>query len=78
MTYQKFAEIRRSLRVSQHQLARRAGVSQGLVSNYECGYTELRPEQVAALQEALRLELAQGAKNAETLVQKLGSHAAIA
>jgi len=78
MTYKKFAEVRRSLRISQHKLARRARLSQGLISNYECGYTELRPEQVASLEEALRLELAQGTKNAESLVRGLGSRSAVA
>ena len=72
MTHKKFSEIRRSLRISQHQLAHRIGISQTLVSNFERGYTELRPEQMAALESALRLELAQAAKGTERLVQTLG------
>jgi|HubBroStandDraft_2_1064218.scaffolds.fasta_scaffold1850358_1 transcriptional regulator with XRE-family HTH domain len=73
MTHKNFAEIRRSLRISQHQLGRRIGISQGLLSNFELGYTELRPKQMAALENALRLELAKAARGAERMVQTLGT-----
>ena len=61
---QKFAATRRSMRVSQGRIARRVGLSQTLISQFEIGNLELRPEQVEQLEDALRQELAQVARDA--------------
>ena len=61
---QRFAATRRSMRVSQGRIARRVGLSQTLISQFEIGNLELRPEQVEQLEDALRQELAQVARDA--------------
>lgn len=74
MTHKKFAEVRRALHISQGRVAKQAGISQGLLSNFELGYVALRPDQVAKLEDALRRELAKSARDADRVAQTLGSY----
>ena len=68
MTNKQFVKTRRSLRLSQGQIARRAGVSQSLVSEFEIGYRTLSAQKIAQLEAALRAEIAQAAKDAEQVL----------
>jgi transcriptional regulator with XRE-family HTH domain len=51
------ATTRRAAGISQGRLARRAGMSQTLLSQFEIGNIALRPEQITRLENALRDEL---------------------
>lgn len=62
---QKFATTRRAVRVSQGRIARRVGLSQTLISQFEIGNLDLRPDQIKQLEDALRQELVQAARDAE-------------
>ncbi len=68
---QKFASTRRAMHISQGRIARHAGMSQTLVSQFEIGNVSLRPEQVTALEDALRRVLSQSARDAERVAQTL-------
>jgi transcriptional regulator with XRE-family HTH domain len=73
MTNKKFAEARRALRISQGRIARHAGVSQHLVSQFELGNWTLSAEKLAALEAALLTELSHISQESTRLAQKLGS-----
>lgn len=68
MTNKQFADSRRTLHVSQGRIARRAGISQSRITEFELGYRPLPPEKVALLEAALRAEVAQLEKDAARLL----------
>lgn len=68
MTNEQFVRSRRALHISQGQIARRAGVSQSLISEFEVGYRTLSSEKVALLEAALRTEIVQAARDAEQVL----------
>ena len=70
----EFASNRRALRISQSRIARRAGLSQTLISQFEIGNLQLRPEQIEQLEDALRDELAQAAREAAQVAKMYGAH----
>jgi len=68
MTNKQFANSRRRLHVSQTRIARRAGISQSRITEFELGYRPLPPEKVALLEAALRAEVSQIEKDAARLL----------
>jgi len=68
MTNKQFAASRRALRVSQARIARRAGISQSRITEFELGYRPLSPDKVSRLEDALRAEVAQMEKDAARLL----------
>ena len=70
---ERIAKTRRAAGVSQGRLARRAGVSQTLVSQFEIGNILLRPEQIEHLEKSLRVELERNAAEIQRLMS--GDHA---
>jgi predicted transcriptional regulator len=69
----EFAATRRALRLSQGRVARRAGVSQALLSQFELGNISLRPEQIESLEIALRSEFAQTSQQAAKAARQYGA-----
>lgn len=68
MTNEQFANGRRTLHISQTRIARRAGISQSRITEFELGYRRLSAEKISALEAALRAEVAQMAKDAERIL----------
>lgn len=64
---ERLARLRRAAGISQGRLAKRAGVSQTLVSQFEIGNISLRPDRMAALEDALRRELARSTSEIQRL-----------
>jgi predicted transcriptional regulator len=70
MTNKEFIKQRRALHISQGRIARRARVSQSLVSEFEVGYRALSRDKVAVLEAALNAETAQASRKLERLLGK--------
>jgi transcriptional regulator with XRE-family HTH domain len=73
MTHKEFAQRRRGMGISQGRISRRVGFSQTAISQWEIGNSDLRPDQVAKLVEALRHEAEQVAENLRYIEQELGA-----